>query len=57
MVVEAHITKSSLFGDLTDDEDDFTPTCFMAKGEKVNSKPNHDDDDDDDDTLDDKRTW
>jgi hypothetical protein len=51
MAVEAHITKSSLFGDLTDDdEDDFSPTCFMAKGAKVDSKPNPNDDDD---TLDD----
>jgi hypothetical protein len=52
MAMEAHITKSSLFENLTDDEDDFTPTCFMAKGAKVDSKPNPNDDDDDD-SLDD----
>ncbi|RLM80684.1 uncharacterized protein C2845_PM12G02810 [Panicum miliaceum] len=34
MVMEAHITKLSFFGNLTEDEDDFTPTCFMAKGAK-----------------------
>jgi hypothetical protein len=38
MAVEANIIKSSLFGNHTDDEDDFTPTCFMAKGAKVDSK-------------------
>jgi hypothetical protein len=49
MAVEAHIIKSSLFEDLTDDEDD--STCFMAKGAKVDSKSNSNDDNDD--TLDD----
>jgi speckle-type POZ protein len=29
------INKSSLFEDLTDDEDDFTHTCLMARGSKV----------------------
>jgi hypothetical protein len=48
MAVKAHIIKSSLFGDLTDDEDDFTPTCFIAKGAKVASRPNPNDNDDDD---------
>jgi hypothetical protein len=64
MAMEAHFTKSSLFGDIINDEDDFIPTCFMAKGAKVDSKPNPNDDDDDDDALDDnecenmiKRTW
>jgi hypothetical protein len=46
MAMEANIGKPSLFEDLTDDEDDFTPTCLMAKGTKVDSKPNPDDDDD-----------
>jgi speckle-type POZ protein len=31
------INKSSLFGDLTDDEDDFTHTCPMARGSKVDT--------------------
>jgi hypothetical protein len=31
------INKSSLFEDLTDDEDDFTHTCLMARGSKVNT--------------------
>jgi hypothetical protein len=48
LAMEAHITKLSLFGDLTDNEDDFTPTCFMAKGAKVDSKPNPNDDHGDD---------
>jgi hypothetical protein len=29
------INKSSLFEDLTDDEDDFTHACLMARGSKV----------------------
>ncbi|RLM65345.1 uncharacterized protein C2845_PM16G05550 [Panicum miliaceum] len=44
--MEAHIGKPSLFEDLTDDEDDFTPTCLMEKGTKVDSKSNPNDDDD-----------
>jgi hypothetical protein len=31
------INKSSLFEDLTDDEDDFTHTCLMARGSKVDT--------------------
>jgi hypothetical protein len=31
------INKLSLFEDLTDDEDDFTRTCFMARGSKVDT--------------------
>jgi speckle-type POZ protein len=31
------INKSSLFEDLTDDEDDFTHTCIMARGSKVDT--------------------
>jgi hypothetical protein len=31
------INKSSLFEDLTDDEDDFTHTCLMARGSKAYS--------------------
>jgi hypothetical protein len=33
------IDKPSLFGDLTDDEDDFTHTSLMARGIKVDTKP------------------
>jgi hypothetical protein len=41
------ITKSSLFGDLTNDEDDFTHTCLIVGGTKVESKTlSHDEDDD-----------
>jgi hypothetical protein len=32
------ITKSPLFGDLTDDEDDFIHTCLMPRGSKVDSQ-------------------
>jgi hypothetical protein len=31
------INKSSLFEDLTDDEDDFTHTCLMARGSEVDT--------------------
>jgi hypothetical protein len=31
------INKSSLFEDLTDDEDDFIHTCLMARGSKVDT--------------------
>jgi hypothetical protein len=31
------INKSSLFEDLTDDEDDFPHTCLMARGSKVDT--------------------
>jgi hypothetical protein len=31
------INKSPLFGDLTDDEYDFTHTCLMARGSKVDT--------------------
>jgi hypothetical protein len=31
------INKSSLFEDLTNDEDDFTHTCLMARGPKVDT--------------------
>jgi hypothetical protein len=31
------INKSSLFEDLTNDEDDFTHTCLMARGSKVDT--------------------
>jgi hypothetical protein len=43
------ITKSLLFGVLTDDEDDFTHTCLMARGSKVDSQtfPLNDDNDSD----------
>jgi hypothetical protein len=47
------ITKSTLFGNLTDDEDDFTHTCLMARGSKVDPQTlllDDDDDDDDDDS-------
>jgi hypothetical protein len=39
------IKKSSLFEDLTDDEDDFTHTCLMARGSKVDTPTPHLDDD------------
>jgi hypothetical protein len=35
--IEEPINKSSLFEYLTDDEDDFTHTCLMARGSKVDS--------------------
>jgi hypothetical protein len=39
------INKSSLFEYLTDDEDDFTHTCLMARGSKVDTPtPSLDDD-------------
>ena len=44
-VMEARTTKSSLFRELTDDEDDFTHTCFMAKETKVSSSSSPDSDD------------
>jgi hypothetical protein len=31
------INKLLPFGDLTDDEDDFTHTCLMARGSKVDT--------------------
>jgi hypothetical protein len=34
------INKSPLFGDLTDDEYDFTHTCLMARGSKVDTPTN-----------------
>jgi len=43
--MEARTTKSSLFRELTDDEDDFTHTCFMAKETKVSSSSSPDSDD------------
>ncbi|RLN39880.1 uncharacterized protein C2845_PM01G46370 [Panicum miliaceum] len=46
MPLEAHTIKSSLFGDLTDDEDDFTHTYLMAKGPKLYSSSFPDNDDD-----------
>jgi hypothetical protein len=43
------INKSSLFEDLTDDEDDFTHTCLMARGSKVDTPtPPLDDDSEND---------
>jgi hypothetical protein len=43
------INKSSLFEDLTDDEDDFTHTCPMARGSKVDTPtPPLDDDSEND---------
>jgi hypothetical protein len=43
------INKSSLFEDLTDDEDDFTHTCLMARGSKVDTPtPTLDDDSEND---------
>jgi hypothetical protein len=43
------INKSSLFKDLTDDEDDFTHTCLMARGSKVDTPtPPLDDDSEND---------
>jgi len=50
IAMEARTTKSSLFGELTDDEDDFTHTCFMAKEAKVYSCFSSDSDDDMDDS-------
>jgi hypothetical protein len=43
------INKSSLFEDLTDDEDYFTHTCLMARGSKVDTPtpPLHDDSEND----------
>ena len=49
IAMEARTTKSSLFGELTDDEDDFTHTYFMAKEAKVYSCSSPDSDDDMDD--------
>jgi hypothetical protein len=37
--------KSTLFGDLTDNEDDFTHTCLMARGSKIDTPTPHLDDD------------
>jgi speckle-type POZ protein len=43
------INKSSLFEDLIDDEDDFTHTCLMARGSKVDTPtPPLDDDSEND---------
>jgi hypothetical protein len=43
------INKSSLFEDLTDDKDDFTHTCLMARGSKVDTPtPPLDDDSEND---------
>jgi uncharacterized protein YihD (DUF1040 family) len=43
------INKSSLFEDLTDDEDDFTHTCLKARGSKVDTPtPPLDDDSEND---------
>jgi hypothetical protein len=39
------INKSSLFEDLTNDEDDFTHTCLMARGSKVDTLTSPLDDD------------
>jgi hypothetical protein len=39
------INKSLLFEDLTDDEDDFTHTCLMDRGSKVDSPTPPPDDD------------
>ena len=50
IAMEARTTKSSLFGELTDDEDDFTHTCFMAKEAKVYSSSSPDSDDGTDDS-------
>ena len=44
------LTKSSLFRELTDDEDDFSYTCFMAKEAKVYSSSSPDSDDEMDDS-------
>src|SRR5688572_9745289 len=38
MAIEVPTSKSSLFEDITDDEDDFTHTCFMTRGPKVDPK-------------------
>jgi hypothetical protein len=35
MAMEAHTLKSSLFGKLTDEEEDYTPICLMSKVTKV----------------------
>jgi hypothetical protein len=43
------INKSSLFEDLTDDEDDFTHTCLMARGSKVDTPTSPIDDDSEND--------
>jgi hypothetical protein len=48
------ITKSPLFGDLTNDEDDFTHTCLMSRGSKVDSQTLPLDDDNDSDVEFDK---
>jgi hypothetical protein len=39
------INKSSIFEDLTDDKDDFTHTCLMARGSKVDTPTSPLDDD------------
>jgi hypothetical protein len=49
MIAPTPINKSSLFEDLTDDEDDFTHTCLMARCSKVDTPtPPLDDDSEND---------
>jgi hypothetical protein len=49
ITIKEPINKSSLFEDLTDDEDDFTHTCLMARGSKVDTPtPPLDDDSEND---------
>jgi hypothetical protein len=54
MIAPTPINKSSLFEDLTDDEDDFTHTCLMARCSKVDT-PTPPLDDDSENDLDLKR--